>query len=294
MNINEIDNKASQLLLWKWFQSEQITDDIKQRILNIDFDCTPNRWIIWADRQIKKENWYFLDESVKKHAFNRFKLLNFKNLGKVILKAIKDVIGENVILEWYSIYWSFLYSTQTPNDLDILILISWKEWLTYDALKYRIWNEPIFQNHFKMNNNELWLTIVSLDQLNQNNKNYIVTDAALVDKWTSFTIGKWINSEEIPDFILNQNALKLINWGISSLYNNQETFIKRIYEALLMREYMIKRWNNHYLHNINRHDFLDNIQSKSSYDLLKISFQLIDLLKNDETKIRENIILNLN
>ena len=208
---------------------------------------------------------------------------------------MENIIWKKLKIEWFSIYWSFLYSLDNIiNDLDVLILISWKNWITYDALKYPFdKNLNLFFNSFNINKDELWLTIISIDELNKNNKNYIITDSALVDKWTTFNVWKWINSLQIPDFIINQNSQKLINWGISSLYNSNETILKRISESLFMRDYMIKRWRIDFLSEFNKEDFLINLKSKWTSELLTLAFQILDLLKEDEIKIRKNQLLKI-
>lgn len=296
MNNFEIDNLVTNILIWKNFDFTKITDEVKQRVLDITFDCTPNWWILWISEKIEKENWYFLDEELKNNYFERIKLLNIENIYKELQKILEDLVWKWLKIEWFSIYWSFLYSLdKIPNDLDILLLVSWINWLTYDALKYSLdINSKIFNNNFKTKNNEIWLSIISIDEINDKNKSYILTDSALVDKSTTFTIWNWINSLKIPNFILNQNSQKIVNWWISTLYDNNETIKKRITEALFMREYLIKRENLNFLREFDKNYFLKNFDSKWKNELLNLSFQVLDLLKEDERKIREYQILKLN
>ena len=295
MNNYEIDNIATNLLLWKKSDNmSKVIDEIKHRILEINFDCTLNWWILWANSSLKKENWYFIDERFKSHYYEKIKSLNIKNIYETLSKALTEIIWEKVNIEWFSVYWSYLYSPDKhPNDLDILVLVSWITWLTYDALKYPLDDEKLFIDDFMLNDKELWLTIISIDQLNEINKNYIVTDAALVDKWTSFTVWKWIDSHQIPDFVLNQNSQKLINWWIANLYGNVEALKKRVRESLYMREYIIRRWNLDFLRKININDLINNFDSKSKDELLNFSFQIVDILKEDEKHLRNKIVLDL-
>lgn len=296
MNNFEIDNLVTNILIWKNIDFTKITDEVKQRVLDITFDCTLNWWILWISEKIEKENWYFLDEKLKNNYFERIKLLNIENIYKELQKILEDLVWKWLKIEWFSIYWSFLYSLEKiPNDLDILLLVSWINWLTYDALKYSLdINSKIFNNNFKIKNNDIWLSIISVDEINDKNKSYILTDSALVDKSTTFTVWNWINSLKIPNFILNQNSQKIVNWWISTLYDNNETIKKRIIEALFMREYLIKRGNLNFLREFDKNDFLKNFDSKWKNELLNLSFQVLDLLKEDERKIREYQILKLN
>ena len=291
----EKDELATNILLDKEIIFNNISDEIRNRVLNITFDCTPNWGILWAKESLQKENWYFLDNKLKNNYYERIKLLNVKKIEELLYTALENIIWKKLKIEWFSIYWSFLYSLDNIiNDLDVLILISWKNWITYDALKYPFdKNLNLFFNSFNINKDELWLTIISIDELNKNNKNYIITDSALVDKWTTFNVWKWINSLQIPDFIINQNSQKLINWGISSLYNSNETILKRISESLFMRDYMIKRWRIDFLSEFNKEDFLINLKSKWTSELLTLAFQILDLLKEDEIKIRKNQLLKI-
>ena len=295
MNNFEKDELATNILLDKEIIFNNISDEIRNRVLNITFDCTPNWGILWAKESLQKENWYFLDNKLKSNYYERIKLLNVKKIEELLYTALENIIWKKLKIEWFSIYWSFLYSLDNIiNDLDVLILISWKNWITYDALKYPFdKNLNLFFNSFNINKDELWLTIISIDELNKNNKNYIITDSALVDKWTTFNVWKWINSLQIPDFIINQNSQKLINWGISSLYNSNETILKRISESLFMRDYMIKRWRIDFLSEFNKEDFLINLKSKWKSELLTLAFQILDLLKEDEIKIRKNQLLKI-
>ena len=295
MNNFEKDELATNILLDKEIIFNNIYDEIRNRVLNITFDCTPNWGILWAKESLQKENWYFLDNKLKNNYYERIKLLNVKKIEELLYTALENIIWKKLKIEWFSIYWSFLYSLDNIiNDLDVLILISWKNWITYDALKYPFdKNLNLFFNSFNINKDELWLTIISIDELNKNNKNYIITDSALVDKWTTFNVWKWINSLQIPDFIINQNSQKLINWGISSLYNSNETILKRISESLFMRDYMIKRWRIDFLSEFNKEDFLINLKSKWTSELLTLAFQILDLLKEDEIKIRKNQLLKI-
>ena len=295
MNNFEKDELATNILLDKEIIFNNISDEIRNRVLNITFDCTPNWGILWAKESLQKENWYFLDNKLKNNYYERIKLLNVKKIEELLYTALENIILKKLKIEWFSIYWSFLYSLDNIiNDLDVLILISWKNWITYDALKYPFdKNLNLFFNSFNINKDELWLTIISIDELNKNNKNYIITDSALVDKWTTFNVWKWINSLQIPDFIINQNSQKLINWGISSLYNSNETILKRISESLFMRDYMIKRWRIDFLSEFNKEDFLINLKSKWTSELLTLAFQILDLLKEDEIKIRKNQLLKI-
>ena len=295
MNNFEKDELATNILLDKEIIFNNISDEIRNRVLNITFDCTPNWGILWAKETLQKENWYFLDNKLKNNYYERIKLLNVKKIEELLYTALENIIWKKLKIEWFSIYWSFLYSLDNIiNDLDVLILISWKNWITYDALKYPFdKNLNLFFNSFNINKDELWLTIISIDELNKNNKNYIITDSALVDKWTTFNVWKWINSLQIPDFIINQNSQKLINWGISSLYNSNETILKRISESLFMRDYMIKRWRIDFLSEFNKEDFLINLKSKWTSELLTLAFQILDLLKEDEIKIRKNQLLKI-
>lgn len=295
MNNFEKDELATNILLDKEIIFNNISDEIRNRVLNITFDCTPNWGILWAKESLQKENWYFLDNKLKNNYYERIKLLNVKKIEELLYTALENIIWKKLKIEWFSIYWSFLYSLDNIiNDLDVLILISWKNWITYDALKYPFdKNLNLFFNSFNINKDELWLTIISIDELNKNNKNYIITDSALVDKWTTFNVWKWINSLQIPDFIINQNSQKLINWGISSLYNSNETILKRISESLFMRDYMIKRWRIDFLSEFNKEDFLINLKSKWKSELLTLAFQILDLLKEDEIKIRKNQLLKI-
>ena len=295
MNNFEKDELATNILLDKEIIFNNISDEIRNRVLNITFDCTPNWGILWAKESLQKENWYFLDNKLKNNYYERIKLLNVKKIEELLYTAFENIIWKKLKIEWFSIYWSFLYSLDNIiNDLDVLILISWKNWITYDALKYPFdKNLNLFFNSFNINKDELWLTIISIDELNKNNKNYIITDSALVDKWTTFNVWKWINSLQIPDFIINQNSQKLINWGISSLYNSNETILKRISESLFMRDYMIKRWRIDFLSEFNKEDFLINLKSKWTSELLTLAFQILDLLKEDEIKIRKNQLLKI-
>lgn len=295
MNNFEKDELATNILLDKEIIFNNISDEIRNRVLNITFDCTPNWGILWAKESLQKENWYFLDNKLKNNYYERIKLLNVKKIEELLYTALENIIWKKLKIEWFSIYWSFLYSLDNIiNDLDVLILISWKNWITYDALKYPFdKNLNLFFNSFNINKDELWLTIISIDELNKNNKNYIITDSALVDKWTTFNVWKWINSLQIPDFIINQNSQKLINWGISSLYNSNETILKRISESLFMRDYMIKRWRIDFLSEFNKEDFLINLKSKWTSELLTLAFQILDLLKEDEIKIRKNQLLKI-
>ena len=293
MNNFEKDELATNILLDKEIIFNNISDEIRNRVLNITFDCTPNWGILWAKESLQKENWYFLDNKLKNNYYERIKLLNVKKIEELLYTALENIIWKKLKIEWF--YWSFLYSLDNIiNDLDVLILISWKNWITYDALKYPFdKNLNLFFNSFNINKDELWLTIISIDELNKNNKNYIITDSALVDKWTTFNVWKWINSLQIPDFIINQNSQKLINWGISSLYNSNETILKRISESLFMRDYMIKRWRIDFLSEFNKEDFLINLKSKWTSELLTLAFQILDLLKEDEIKIRKNQLLKI-
>jgi len=295
MNNFEKDELATNILLDKEIIFNNISDEIRNRVLNITFDCTPNWGILWAKESLQKENWYFLDNKLKNNYYERIKLLNVKKIEELLYTALENIIWKKLKIEWFSIYWSFLYSLDNIiNDLDVLILISWKNWITYDALKYPFdKNLNLFFNSFNINKDELWLTIISIDELNKNNKNYIITDSALVDKWTTFNVWKWINSLQIPDFIINQNSQKLINWGISSLYNSNETILKRISESLFMRDYMIKRWRIDFLSEFNKEDFLINLKSKWTSELLTLAFQILDLLKEDEIKIRKTQLLKI-
>lgn len=302
MNFWNIDSIATDLLLDKYNPNNCIKpfflDDIKQRIFDITFDCTPNWWIHWICNSPIKENWYFMNTSLKELFYNRINVLNVQFIKNDLQNILCQFLCEKFAIEGFSIYWSFLYNeNEKPNDLDILVFVSDIKWITYDALKYRTENISKYfnNNSFIPKTNEIWLTIISIDQLNESNRNFIVTDACLVDKWTTYTIWKWVNTEKIPDFILNHNAQKLLNWWMSSILAKDTTIIKRIKEALYMRLYMLNRWNYKYFEEIWINDFVENeavFLSKSKTETLYFAMQVLDILKSDEKIIREKIVLN--
>ncbi len=282
----------------------QDLETVRQRIMEAPFDCTPN-WGIQGVGTVQndaKRNWYTCDERVKARAQERLNNINFGTLHELITDATIDILSSDSQVFGFGVYGSYLYreSTHPPEDLDVFVIADGVEGVALDALRYR---HPRLLEAFVDRalptpyTNDLGLTIISREQFTAHNRSFIVTDAALLDVSTTYSHGAQVRAPAPSPFVLAHNALKLVNWGLSSLPRKPNSTMSRIDEALRMREMM--RANNP-LFGLQKFD-IDEYLPKASrmlagpdeWHLLEASKIIIRILEHDERKIREVTADNL-
>lgn len=301
MNTYKIDQEAKRILLNGHEINTAPSEEVRQRILDIPFDCTPNwgiRGIKTADNHAKmSHNWYTVnDEEVNSRAAMRQQNIDEEALQTTIQQAVSDIVGSSAEVAGFSIYGSYLYreAAQPPEDLDVLVLIDDVTGIALDALRYRVPNirdNLIDEKLFSPQTNDLGLTIISKEQFNPYNQSMIVTDAALLDTSTTYSYGIQVDAPTPPPFVMIHNAEKLVGWGLSSLGSKQTSTASRFNEALRMRDLVATTSPHLGLEEFQLQDYLppaeELLRGISTISLLKLSRVVSNLLKLDEQRIRE-------
>jgi hypothetical protein len=177
-----------------------------------------------------------------------------------------------------------------PNDLDLIVIVG-NKWYSLDALRVYVDNLNsilLDKTTRKFNQNFFWVTLISSDLLHEQNKNFVVNDAALLDISTGFSIWDKVHATPLPDFVLNHNMQKMVRWWVSSLLDDDVKIAKRLIECLAMRtvlSWKIK-YDNYTL------DSTELLKS-NTIKLLWYSKEVMEILKWDEMRIRNSIIQNL-
>ncbi len=301
MNTYKIDQEAKRLLLSGQEIDPAASEEVRQRILDIAFDCTPNwgiRGFKVSDNHAKtSRNWYTSDdEEVRIRAAIRQQNIDEEALRITIQQAVSDIVGSSARVAGFGIYGSYLYREvdQPPEDLDVLVLVDDVTGVALDALRYRvsnIRNNLIDEKLFSPQTNDLGLTIISKDQFNPYNQSMIITDAALLDVSTTYSYGVQVDAPTPPPFVIIHNAEKLVGWGLSSLGSKQTSTASRFNEALRMRALVAATSPHLGLEEFQLQDYLPSaeelLRGISTTSLLELSKVVSNLLKLDEQRIRE-------
>jgi hypothetical protein len=182
---------------------------------------------------------------------------------------------------------------QKPEDLDVLLLTN-GEHPPLDALRYSHKKTPeIFIDPAKgsTSSDELGLSIIPKSAFETDPKSLIVTDSALLGVCTVHPFGEKVKAKPVPAFVLNLNTKKVLNWGMSTLLSNQQTFIKRMDEVCRMRAMVAT--DNPGLGLLD-YDIEANLAILRNSPVTKDSFlmyadQMMQKLNIDELQIRRNI-----
>lgn len=275
-----------------------LKESVRDKVLKIGFDCTPNWGIEWVQDSewIQKRNWYFQDSYAKSVAEERLANIDIPRLSQIISRVVRDVVDEKEEVSGFGLYGSYFYRRNSllPEDLDIFILAKNSSNIALDALRYE---DPelrkIYKNKAKQSptSQEIGFSIVSEDAFHPKNQSYVITDCALLDVSTTLSHGKTVKAKQIPPYILIQNAKKIILWGIASILSKPFSLLSRIDEAIRMRKMAISQFP---MINFNLFAIEEMLPSKEDIllgmhdvQLLEISKALINLLSHDEQKIRE-------
>lgn len=286
-------------------ENSVMLDDLRQRVLKTSFDCTPN----WGIRGVKpstsrenKQNWYLKDPSITKIAEERYSNLDLVRLNKILTGMVCDVVGPEFQVKGFGVYGSYIYRNwgACPSDLDVLVITEGDEKVELDALRYRTRDlRKIFINPDRSNvdTDELGLSIVSVDAFNPRNVSYIATDCALLDVSTTISYQSQVDAGPLPAFVIVQNAMKIVRWGISTLFDKPQTLLSRVDEAIRMRQLLGEENKNLALCDLPNSELLPKNPGallKNGYrELLERSHTLLNIFENDERQIREKIAASI-
>lgn len=308
----EIDALAQACLIGsksKLVQEEELdnpalVDEVRHRILTINFDCTPNWGIhgIRAANNVPKKNWYLRDPEVAETARERYNNLDITVLKEVLGRATKDVLGENFCVVGFGIYGSYIYrrGEVLPGDLDVLILADGAKEVAVDALRYRSSDlRGIYKNPglITTSTDELGLSVVSVDSFNPKNVSYIVTDCALLDISTTISHDLQVDAAPLPPYILIQNAMKIVRWGVSVLLDKPQTLVSRMDEALRMRQMLVSDNRTLCLADFPKIERLPtdtNALAKiGDAELIERARIMLHILEEDEQRIRQSVAASI-
>ncbi|MDQ3099485.1 MAG: hypothetical protein M3Q44_07105 [bacterium] len=135
-----IDDPAS-VMLPESVDSRDIADQVRHRIVKIEFDCTPNwgiRGIQQADNS-QKRNWYFRDLQSRKTAQERYANIDLLRLEDIVSHANEDLVDTQSRVVGLGLYGSYFYRRNAllPEDLDVLVITEGTPNVAIDALRYR-------------------------------------------------------------------------------------------------------------------------------------------------------------
>ena len=275
-------------------------DTVRERILSVRFDCTPNWGIdgtVDANNEAKYlNNWYRLDERIGLRADARIANINNNALENLVNVAAGDLIDDqNVNVAGFSVYGSYLYreSEHPPEDLDLLIIVDGVKGVALDALRYRVKDIKdvlIDRTRHAPRTADVGLTVLSVDQINPKNKSMLMTDAALLDISTTYSFGRQIAAPTLPPFISIMNAQKLVGWGMSLIFDKPTSTANRLDEALRMRQLVRKNHPEINLRDFSAGDYMPNSQELlagvSTDALVRLGSTVLRLLEDDEMTIR--------
>ncbi len=308
MNYAEIDRLAESALMASgdenWSKGDPVTGDspnlISTRVMEIPFDCTPNWGIHGLTRANNdiKGNWYRRDPEIDERYRKRVRNVNTQKLGHVVLEAIGDIVGGGASVLGYSFYGSYLYreAYSPPEDLDVIVIVKSDMQIAYDALRYRSkgLKSVFFDRSYPIpSTDDMGLTIISENVVTPSNRSYIVTDSALLDTSTTYSVGRQITADQIPPFVLMHNAQKILRWGISTLQDKPTSTLSRIDEAFRMRD-MVVHDNPHLgLQSFDMDKHLppasDVFRGLSDDEVSEIARVVIRQFQSDEMRIREYV-----
>lgn len=309
MNEFLTDSIATKVLMGTYKNHKEldkiVVDDVRTRIITLGFDCTPN-WGIKGYKNsegIKKRNWYFRDPHYHKTAVERHNNIDINKIQPILAQATTDLVGSEANMVGFGLYGSYFYRRNAllPEDLDVFILVEGAQNIAIDALRYRDSKlRDIYKNKSRVlpRSNEVGVSIVSIDCLTPENRSYIVIDCALVEISTTFSHGQTVDAIELPPFVIVHNAQKILNWGISSILHKPFSLLSRIDEAIRMRIMLIE---DHPEIDLDQFAIENSLPSKEEILLgmndehfLEMSRALINVLHEDEIRIRESIARSFN
>ncbi len=282
---------------------KNIANDVRGRLMTIGFDCTPN-WGIKGTRDSKnavKRNWYLRDPQQRQAAIERYKNIDPEKVKPILAQAVSDFVGVDAQLIGFGMYGSYFYRRNAllPEDLDIFVLVDGVRNVAIDALRYRDTSlKDIYINKAKIipKSDEFGISIVSTDCLRPDNPSYVITDCSLVDISTTFSHGQMVDAKDLPPFVISLNAQKIVHWGISSILDKPFSLLSRIDEAIRMRNMLL---TDHPEIELDKFAIENSLPSKEDILLgmndahfLEMSRALVNVLHQDEMKIREHIARN--
>jgi predicted nucleotidyltransferase len=278
---------------------------IKQRVMDVPFDCTPNWGIIGTQSANNgwKHNWYTRDRRIRERAEDRINNIDFGLLNDFVTDATKYLTSSEAEVAGFGVYGSYLYreAVYPPDDLDILVIAKGVQGVVLDSLRCR--NDQL-QQVFRdralsvLRTKEMGLTIISEEQFHPKNRSYIVTDAALLDTSTTYSHNMQVQAPRLSPFVITLNALKLVHWGLSTISDAPISTSSRIDEAMRMREMVIDENPQLGLRPFEIMDYMPDssrrmVAGLEEEELLGISKIMIRILENDERHIREQTAENL-
>lgn len=277
------------------------TEQIVKVLYWLNFDCTPSRWVSGVEQipdwnyKLWSQNRYLQNkENMNQTIENRIKNINISVLKKTLQQAIIDLFWKKINISWFGIYWSYVYGDEwkKPDDLDILITLE-KDYISADALKYTI-EQPIkdtiyYNSKLRIpNSNDLWLTIISkkLYEKENRNRNFVVTDAALLAMSTVVNFWSQIIGRPIPPYIIHHNINKMIYRWKTWIAKWNNSLQKRWSEALFMREYLKNNYPYFDFAPIDR-IIVSQLNSSNIAIQIETANRLLQIFKEDEQKIKE-------
>jgi hypothetical protein len=312
MKENEIDTLAKNFLIAKkttfskydGIDNKKTIDEIKDRILTVNFDCTPN-WGIEGVTDVDrtpKMNWYLRDPEIAAIAQERYNNLDTRLLRKILVRATNDLAGNEVNMIGFGIYGSYIYRKNglTPEDLDVFVITDSDIDVEMDALRYRASDlTQIFkdQSLAKISSNELGLSIISSNFFNKKTRSYMVTDCALLDISTTISHESQVKAKPLPPYIIIQNAIKMVNWGVSAILYKPQTLTSRLDEAIRMRNMLTETKPELFLDKLPKLNRLPTDPKKlikmTDSELIERAKEFSAILIKDKKQIREQTIKNL-
>ncbi|MDQ3099486.1 MAG: hypothetical protein M3Q44_07110 [bacterium] len=106
-----------------------------------------------------------------------------------------------------------------------------------------------------------------------------------------------VDAPLLPPYIIIQNAQKIVRWGIASLLSKPFSLLSRVDEAIRMRKMLIEDNRTIQFEKFALEESLppkeEILLGMNDMHLLEISKTLINVLHEDERRIREYVANNL-